>query len=134
MGFLSRALVPRGVRRATHPVRTVKRAATPKTVKQIQHAAHPIDNAIYGVERSLNTKRNAGAEQEGNSTADARVQRPEKRAKPAPLPIPSEKLPMWNVRERWIILNMRQAARDGNALRVDSRQRELARLRAGRGL
>ncbi len=28
MGFLSRLLVPRGVRRAMHPVRAVKRAAT----------------------------------------------------------------------------------------------------------
>jgi hypothetical protein len=35
MGFLSRLLVPRGVRRATHPVRTVKRAATPKVVKRL---------------------------------------------------------------------------------------------------
>jgi hypothetical protein len=34
MGFLSRLLVPRGVRRAVHPVRTVKRAATPKVVKK----------------------------------------------------------------------------------------------------
>lgn len=134
MGFLTRALVPRGVRHAAHPVRTVKRAATPKAVKQIQHAAHPVSNAIYGVERSLNTKRKAGADQEGNSTADTRVQRREKRAKPASLPVPSEKLPMWNVRERWIVLDMRGAAREGDASRVDSRQRELARLRAGRGL
>lgn len=134
MGFLTRALVPRGVRHAAHPGRTVKRAATPKAVKQIQHAAHPVSNAIYGVERSLNTKRKAGADQEGNSTADARVQRREKRAKPASLSVPSEKLPMWNVRERWIVLDMRRAAREGDASRVDSRQRELARLRAGRGL
>jgi len=34
MGFLPRLLVPRGVRRAMHPVRTVKRAATPKVVKK----------------------------------------------------------------------------------------------------
>ena len=30
MRFLSRLLVPRSVRRAMHPVRTVKRAAAPK--------------------------------------------------------------------------------------------------------
>jgi hypothetical protein len=56
MGFLSRMFVPRGVRRAMHPVRTVKRAVTPKPVKQVRRALHPIDNAVYGVERSLNTK------------------------------------------------------------------------------
>lgn len=56
MGFLSKMLVPRGVRRAVHPVRTVKRAATPKAVKRMQHAVHPVDNAVYGVQRSLNTK------------------------------------------------------------------------------
>jgi len=56
MGFLTRALVPRGVRRATHPVRTVRRAATPRPVKQARRALHPVSNAVYGVERSLNTK------------------------------------------------------------------------------
>jgi len=56
MGFLTRMFVPRSVRRAAHPVRTVKRAATPKTVKKLQRAAHPLDSAVYGIERSLNTK------------------------------------------------------------------------------
>ena len=56
MGFLSRMLIPRSVRRAAHPVRTVKRAATPKSIKSIQRSLHPIDNAVYGVTRSLNTK------------------------------------------------------------------------------
>jgi hypothetical protein len=56
MGFLSRMLVPRGVRRAMHPARTVKRAVTPKTVKQVRRALHPLDNAAYSVTRSLNTK------------------------------------------------------------------------------
>ncbi len=56
MGFLSRMLVPRGVRRAAHPVRAVKRAATPKTVKKVQRSLHPLDNAVYGVQRSFNTK------------------------------------------------------------------------------
>lgn len=54
--MFSRALVPRGVRRAAHPVRTIKSAATPRSVKQIRRAMHPIDNAVYAAERSLNTK------------------------------------------------------------------------------
>jgi len=39
-----------------HPVRTTKRAVTPKSVKKMQRAMHPLDNAFYGVTRSLNTK------------------------------------------------------------------------------
>jgi hypothetical protein len=57
MGFLSRLFIPRGVRRAMHPGRAVKRAVTPKAVKRAQRAMHPVSNAIYDVERSLNTKR-----------------------------------------------------------------------------
>jgi len=56
MGFLSRMFVPRGVRRAMHPGRAVKRAVTPKSVKRARRAMHPVDNAMYGVARSLNTK------------------------------------------------------------------------------
>lgn len=56
VGFLSRLLVPRGVRRALHPVRTVRRAVTPKPVKQLRRALHPIDNAVYAAERALTTK------------------------------------------------------------------------------
>jgi hypothetical protein len=55
MGFFSRLLVPRGVRRAMHPGRAVKRAVTPKTVKKMRRAMHPIDNAKYSVERSIAT-------------------------------------------------------------------------------
>jgi len=57
MGFLSRMFVPRGVRRAMHPARTVKRAVTPKVVKRARRAMSPLDNAVYGLERSLNTRR-----------------------------------------------------------------------------
>jgi len=57
MGLLSRVLIPRGVRRAIHPVRTAKRAATRKSVKKLRHSLHPVDNAVYGFERSLNTKK-----------------------------------------------------------------------------
>lgn len=39
-----------------HPARTVKRAVTPKTIKKSRRALHPIDNAVYQVERSLATK------------------------------------------------------------------------------
>ena len=56
MGFLSRLFVPRGVRRAMHPGRAVKRAVTPKPIKQVRRAMHPVDNMVYGIERSLNTK------------------------------------------------------------------------------
>jgi hypothetical protein len=57
MGFLSRLLVPRKVRRAVHPVRAVKRAATPKVVKKARRAMSPVSNAQYALERSLTTKR-----------------------------------------------------------------------------
>ena len=60
MGFLSRLLVPRSVRRAAHPVRTVKRAATPEVVKKATRVMHPIDNAVYGVERSVATSLRSG--------------------------------------------------------------------------
>jgi hypothetical protein len=56
MGMLKRMLIPRSVRRATHPVRTVKRAVTPKPIKQVRRALNPVSNAKYGLERSLNTK------------------------------------------------------------------------------
>ena len=49
--------VPRSVRRAMHPGRVVKRAITPKPIKQMRRAMHPIDNAVYGMQRSLSTKR-----------------------------------------------------------------------------
>ena len=56
MGFLSRAFVPRGVRRAAHPVRTAKSAATPRVVKQARSALNPIGSAAYAAERAANTK------------------------------------------------------------------------------
>jgi len=56
VGLFSRMFIPRGVRRAMHPARAVKRAVTPKSVKRARRAMHPLSNAVYGVERSLNTK------------------------------------------------------------------------------
>ncbi len=57
MGLLSRMLIPRKVRRVGHPGRAVKRAVTPRSVKKVRHAMHPVSNAKYSAERSLNTKR-----------------------------------------------------------------------------
>jgi len=57
MSMLTRMLIPRSVRRAAHPGRAVKRAVTPRVVKRARHAMHPVSNAKYSVERSLNTKR-----------------------------------------------------------------------------
>ena len=61
MGFLSRLLIPRSVRRATHPVRAVKRAVTPKAVKKARRAMHPVSNAKYSVERSIATSLRSGS-------------------------------------------------------------------------
>ena len=60
MGFFSRLLVPRSVRRAMHPGRAVKRAVTPKTVKRARRALHPIDNAAYSMQRSVATTIRSG--------------------------------------------------------------------------
>ena len=55
VGFFSRLFVPRSVRRAMHPGRAVKRAVTPKAVKRASRALHPIDNAVYSIQRSAAT-------------------------------------------------------------------------------
>ncbi len=60
MGFFSRLLVPRSVRRAMHPGRAVKRAVTPKAVKKARRALHPVDNAKYSVQRSVATTIRSG--------------------------------------------------------------------------
>jgi len=68
MGFFSRLLIPRSVRRAAHPGRAVKRAVTPKAVKKARRALHPIDNAVYGVERSVATSiRSGGKRRKGKA-------------------------------------------------------------------
>lgn len=46
MGFLTRLLIPRSVRRAVHPTRAVKRALTPTSVKRARRVPHPLDNAV----------------------------------------------------------------------------------------
>jgi hypothetical protein len=60
MGFFSRLLVPRSVRRAVHPGRAVKRAVTPKPIKKARRALHPIDNAEYSMQRSVATSIRSG--------------------------------------------------------------------------
>jgi len=75
VGFLCRLFVPRGVRRAVHPVRTVKRAATPKAVKKATRAMHPVDNAIYGVERSAATSLRSGRKRKQRRKGHAPVYR-----------------------------------------------------------
>ena len=60
MGFFSRLLVPRSVRRVMHPGRAVKRAVTPQAVKKASRALHPVDNAIYSMQRSAATAIRSG--------------------------------------------------------------------------
>ncbi|MHB1430619.1 MAG: hypothetical protein ACYCVZ_00665 [Streptosporangiaceae bacterium] len=60
MGFFTRLLIPRGVRRAAHPGRAVKRAMTPRAVKKARRALHPVSNAKYAAERSTATSLRSG--------------------------------------------------------------------------
>jgi hypothetical protein len=60
VGFFSRLLVPRSVRRAVHPGRAVKRAVTPKPIKKVSRALHPVDNAVYSLQRSAATSIRSG--------------------------------------------------------------------------
>jgi hypothetical protein len=60
MGFFSRLLVPRRVRRAMHPGRAVMRAVTPKPIKKARRALHPVDNAVYSAQRSVATSIRSG--------------------------------------------------------------------------
>ena len=57
MGFFSRRLVPRKVRRVAHPVRAAKRAVTPKPVKKLLRATNVVRNpggaALYAAERAI---------------------------------------------------------------------------------
>jgi hypothetical protein len=60
MGFFSRLLIPRSVRRAMHPGRAVRRAVTPKTIKKARRVLHPVDNAVYSMQRSVTTTIRSG--------------------------------------------------------------------------
>jgi hypothetical protein len=52
-----RRLLPRSVRRAIHPVRStagsVKRRATPKPIRTIQYARHPVGTATTRAGRAV---------------------------------------------------------------------------------
>ncbi len=67
MGFFSRLFVPRSVRRAVHPGRAVKRAITPKAVKKASRALHPVDNAVYSIQRSAATAIRSGRKRRRHS-------------------------------------------------------------------
>lgn len=67
MGFFSRLFIPRGVRRAMHPGRAVKRAVTPKAVKRASRALHPVDNAVYSMQRSAATAIRSGGKRKGKA-------------------------------------------------------------------
>ena len=69
MGFLSRLLVPRSVRRAMNPVRTLQRAATPKVVKKAGRVLRPVDNIVYGSEREVMTSLRSGRKRRRKSKA-----------------------------------------------------------------
>jgi hypothetical protein len=54
---LLRGFLPRPVRRAMHPVRStagsMKRRATPRAIRKVQYARHPVGTATTRLGRSL---------------------------------------------------------------------------------
>ncbi len=56
MSFM-RGFLPRPVRRAIHPVRStagsLKRRATPKPIRKIQYARHPVGTATTALGRAV---------------------------------------------------------------------------------
>ncbi len=55
-----RGFLPRPVRRAMHPVRStawsIKRQVTPKPIRKLQYARHPIGTATTAAGRSVRRK------------------------------------------------------------------------------
>ena len=81
MGFLSRLLIPRAVRRAAHPVRSAKRvvrkAVVPKSVRRVTYAASQAANPVsaisyHTIERPLATALRSGG-RKGRSSSPAPV-------------------------------------------------------------
>jgi hypothetical protein len=81
VGVLSRLLVPRSVRRAAHPVRTARRAVTPKPIKKIKRsiyvATNPLgalegaaENAVVG---ALRSKPRRGSKHRASSGSSSRA-------------------------------------------------------------
>ncbi len=81
MGFLTRLLIPRSVRRGAHPTRVVKSACTPKSIKSARRALHPGSAATYAVTRSLNTTRPSRAPHYRHGTCTVRHRTPEAAAR-----------------------------------------------------
>jgi|GEM_PF-4620320 len=54
---LLRGFLPRSVRRAIHPIRStagsIKRRATPKPIRNVQYARHPVGTATTAIGRKL---------------------------------------------------------------------------------
>jgi hypothetical protein len=48
-----RRATPRSVRRAMHPVRTAKRAVTPRPLRQVSRAVYTITNPLGAAENKL---------------------------------------------------------------------------------
>jgi hypothetical protein len=79
MGLLWRLFAPkplkkagRTVRKATHPVRTAARAVTPKPVKQLQRATHPVSLAELKLEdAAVNALRGKPRQKQSSDTAPA---------------------------------------------------------------
>ena len=78
MGFLTRLLIPRPVRRVAHPVRTgkraVRRAVVPKPIRQATYGASQLRNpvraaAYHGIERPLNTALQSGVRKRSGTPA-----------------------------------------------------------------
>lgn len=72
MGFITRAIVPRSVRRAAHPVRAVRRAVTPNVVKSVSRSVsvirNPVSAGAYSMEKSVRKIfRKAGSTGSGGS-------------------------------------------------------------------
>ncbi|ABK02412.1 hypothetical protein Arth_1017 [Arthrobacter sp. FB24] len=57
MGFITRRIVPRKVRRLAHPVRAAKRAVVPKPVRRAlgttRNVTHPVSALGYSAERAV---------------------------------------------------------------------------------
>ncbi len=84
MGLLWRLFAPkplkkarRTVRKAAHPVRTATRAVTPKPVKQLQRAAHPVSLAELKIEdAAVNALRGRPRHKQSRHTAQASTEAP----------------------------------------------------------
>lgn len=89
MGFFSRRLIPRSVRRAMHPVRsakrTIRKAVVPKPVRKAMWTAHqvshPVSSLSYAVEREIFTKPRPKTAVYTHPGCSVRHRSPEARAK-----------------------------------------------------